>query len=103
MTVEGPPGAAIRHFQQLTLERSRVYFLPLTWTVVHPIDEKSPLKGLTPEHLESRQSEFLVLIKAYDDTFSQMVHARYSYTYNEIVYGAKFNTAFNIDGSGDVQ
>jgi len=102
MTVEGPAGATIRRYQQLTLERSTVYFLPLTWTIVHPIDETSPLRGLTPADLESRQSEFLILIKAYDDTFSQTVHARYSYTHNEIVYGAKFTTAFNIDESGDV-
>ena len=76
--------------------------LPLTWTVVHPIDDNSPLKGVSPTDLESRQSEFLILIKAYDDTFSQTVHARYSYTHNELVYGAKFNTAFSIDKAGDV-
>jgi inward rectifier potassium channel len=102
MTVEGPPGAATRRYQQLSLEREKVYFLPLTWTVVHPIDENSPLKGISPAELQSRQSEFLILIKAYDDTFSQTVHARYSYTHNEIVYGAKFNTAFSIDYAGDV-
>lgn len=102
MTVEGPQGAATRRYQQLTLEREKVYFLPLTWTVVHPIDDTSPLKGLTAADFKSLQSEFLVLIKGYDDTFSQTVHARYSYTHDEVIFGAKFNAAFNIDGSGDV-
>ena len=43
MTVEGPPGKLARKFQALTLERDSVYFFPLTWTVVHPIDEASIL------------------------------------------------------------
>lgn len=102
MTVEGPPEATTRRYQALALERDKVYFLPLTWTVVHPIDESSPLKGLTAADLESRQSEFLILIKAFDETFSQTVHTRYSYTHSEIVFGAKFNTAFTIDQAGDV-
>ena len=102
MTVEGPPGKATRRYQQLMLEREKVYFLPLTWTIVHPIDDNSPLKDLSAADLKSRQAEFLILIKGYDDTFSQTVHARYSYTHEEIVFGAKFNTAFNIDASGDV-
>ena len=102
MTVEGPPGTTSRRYQQLTLERDKVYFLPLTWTIVHPIDDNSPLKGLTASDLQARQSEFLILIKGYDDTFSQTVHARYSYTYDEVVFGAKFAAAFSIDASGGV-
>jgi inward rectifier potassium channel len=102
MTVEGPPGKAIRRYQQLVLERERIYFLPLTWTIVHPIDDSSPLRGLTAADLKGREAEFLILIKGYDDTFSQTVHARYSYTHDEVIFGAKFNTAFNIDAAGDV-
>ena len=102
MTVEGPSGMTGRRYQQLALERDKVYFLPLTWTIVHPIDANSPLQGLTTSDLKALQSEFLILIKGYDDTFSQTVHARYSYTYDEVVFGAKFTAAFNIDASGDV-
>ena len=51
--------------------------MPLTWTVVHPIDSESPLWGVTPEEFEQQQAEVLILIKAYDDTFSQTVFSRY--------------------------
>jgi len=78
MTVEGPPGAMTRKFETLKLERDGIYFLALTWTVVHPIDESSPLYGKTPEDLARLQAEFLILVKGFDDTFSQTVHARYS-------------------------
>lgn len=102
MTVEGPPGSATRRYDRLALERDKVYFLPLTWTIVHPIDESSPLRGLSADALEAMQAEFLILIKGYDDTFSQTVHRRFSYRYDELIWGAKFTTAFDIDATGDV-
>ena len=100
MTVEGQPGALTRKFEPLKLERDGIYFLALTWTVVHPIDETSPLYGKTAEDLARQQAEFLILIKGFDDTFSQTVHARYSYRYDELTWSAKFNPAFEIDSAG---
>jgi len=102
MTVEGPPGQMKRQFQTLKLERERVYFLPLTWTIVHPIDETSPLYGKTYADLERWQAEFVVLIKGFDDTFSQVVHSRYSYRYDEVRWQAKFQPAFEINEAGDM-
>jgi inward rectifier potassium channel len=102
MTVEGSPGNLKRRYQPLKLERDTIYFLALTWTIVHPLDETSPLFGKTAEDLEKLQAEFVVLIKAFDDTFSQTVHARYSYRYDELEWQAKFQPAFEIDGSGNM-
>jgi len=102
MTVDGPPGALTRSFTRLTLERDRVFYLPLTWTIVHPIDSSSPLHGRTAEDLARLQAEFLILIKGYDDTFSQTVHSRSSYRYDELEWNSKFTTAFHIDAAGDV-
>jgi inward rectifier potassium channel len=102
MTVVGPPGNLRREFSTLRLERRTVYFLPLTWTIVHPIDTHSPLYGKTHDDLAQLQAEVLVLIKGFDDTFSQTVHSRYSYRYDEIVWGARFTPAFNIDPEGDI-
>ena len=102
MTVEGPPGALTRKYHQLKLERDDLYFLALAWTVVHPIDEDSPLFGKTAEELERLQAEFVVMIKAYDDTFAQAVHARYSYRYDELTWQARFQPAFEFDGDGNM-
>lgn len=101
-TVEGPTGAAVRRYQRLSLEREKVYFLPLTWTVVHPIDEASPLRQLNAADLEALQAEFLILIKGYDDTFSQTVHTRFSYRHDEVVWNASFAPAFTIEEGNDV-
>lgn len=84
-----------RDFEPLRLERDRVAFFPLAWTVVHPIDEMSPLYGLGPEDLAATNAEFLVLLTAFDETFSQTVHTRSSYTAEEVVWGARFASLFN--------
>ena len=88
-------GTATRRFDDLALERRRVTFFPLAWTIVHPIDETSPLHGATPAQLAAEEAEFLVLLSGVDDTFSQMVHARSSYHAAEIVWGARFGEMFN--------
>jgi len=103
MTVEPNDGSGLkRNFQLLNLEREGVMFLITPWTVVHPIDQDSPLWGKTAEDLTRLQAEVLILIKAYDDTFAQSVQARYSYRHDEFVWGKKFAPAFSIDGGGEV-
>jgi len=102
MTVEMDHGEHRRNYQVLRLEREQVLFLPLTWTVVHPIDADSPLWGKSAADLEGLQAEVLILIKAYDDTFSQTVLVRHSYRHDEIVWGNRFTPAFFVDGAGDL-
>ena len=87
-------GKTTRRFHNLALERDRVAFFPLTWTVVHPIDEASPLFGLTEHEMRTCDAEFTVLLTATDDIFAQMVHARTSYRGEEILWGAKFADPF---------
>lgn len=93
-------GQRKRQFYPLTLERTLVTFFPLTWTVVHPIDESSPLLGATQASLAQWEAEFLILLKGFDDTFSQTVHARSSYKHDEVVVGAKFDTIYGTDVDG---
>lgn len=102
MMVEGEPGKQKRTFQNLPLEREHVDFLALTWTIVHPIDESSPLFGKTSDDAEKKQAEVIILIKGFDETFSQGVRARYSYRFDEIAWNAKFTPAFEIDGTGSM-
>ncbi|MGD0776376.1 MAG: ion channel [Candidatus Solibacter sp.] len=102
MTVEEKDATTVRSYRQLKLEREQVLFMPLTWTIVHPIDNESPLYGLTAEDFARLQAEVMILIKAYDDTFSQTVLARYSYRYDEIGWNQRFAPAFSVDSDGDL-
>jgi inward rectifier potassium channel len=103
MMVEFNNGVPERKYKQLNLERPAVLFFPLTWTVVHPIVEDSPLWGKTPQDLEQSQAEVLIMMKGHDESFGQSVHARYSYRYDEIVWGARFATAFEVEANGDLR
>jgi inward rectifier potassium channel len=102
MTVELCDGKPQRRFNNLTLERPEILFFALTWTIVHPINESSLLWGKTAKDLEAEQAEVIILIRGFDDTFGQNVHARYSYRYDEIVWGARFSPAFAVEASGDM-
>jgi inward rectifier potassium channel len=95
-------GKILRRFFQLELERKRVSILTLNWTVVHPLDDKSPLKDMTPEDLEKTQASFAILLRAFDDTFSQTVHSRTSYQHDDLVWGARFKPAFDRDEEGRI-
>jgi len=95
-------GKSIRKFYQLPLERNQIQFFPLTWTIVHPIDENSPLYNYTHEDFIQSDAEFLILLKGFDDAFSQTVHSRYSYKYYEVIWGGKFNSVFKNNGNGKV-
>ncbi len=89
--------STVRKFYELNLERNRVVFFPLSWTVVHPIDAVSPMWGLTHGDLLEADAELLVLLIAKDETVSQTVHSRSSYQAEEIVWGAKFANMFMRD------
>jgi inward rectifier potassium channel len=101
MTVEGD-GNAKRTYTPLKLERNDVLFMPLTWTIVHPIDPESPLWGKTAEDLVRLEAEILVVLKGFDDTFNQTVWSRYSYRHDDILWGKRFAPSFWVDGHGDL-
>ncbi len=84
-------GLRIRRFYPLALERQKVVFFPLAWTIVHPINRDSPFYDLTGEECLRSDAELLVLLKGIDETFSQTVHARSSYTAEEILWSSKFS------------
>jgi inward rectifier potassium channel len=87
-------GGTVRRYSALPLERNKVTFFPLSWTIVHPIDSASPLAGRTREDLERTQAEILVLLSGIDEALEQTVHARSSYRADEIVWNARFQSMF---------
>lgn len=89
MTIE-ENGLMVNKFYSLDLELQRINALTLSWTLVHPITEESPLYNLSKEDFEKNHGELVVYIKVFDDMFSASVIKRTSYTFEEIVYGAKF-------------
>ncbi len=87
-------GVRTREFYALELELASVEFFSLHWTIVHPITERSPLRGFTPEKLREAEAELLISINAHESTFSTRVTARSSYVWDEMRWDAKFASMF---------
>jgi inward rectifier potassium channel len=82
----------LRKYYPLELERSKVKFFPMSWTVVHPITKKSQLFGETPESLAASDTEILVAVEGTNDTYADPIHVRKSYMYSQLTWGVKFAT-----------
>lgn len=87
-------GKKVNKFYTLDLEYSVINLLTLNWTIVHPITEDSPLNDFKPEDFAVKKGEIILFINAFDDMFSTVVARRTSFTFDEVVYGAKFLPMF---------
>lgn len=87
-------GKMTNKFYSLDLELKKINALTLSWTLVHPITEDSPLYKFTKDDFANINGEILVFIKTFDDMFSNTVAIRTSYTFDEVVYGAKFEPMY---------
>lgn len=94
-------GKPVTRFYNLELEISKIASLALSWTIVHLIDENSPLYQMTYEQIVAADVELLYNIKGFDDNFSDIVQQRTSYTVSEVVYGAKFLPMFHKSDDGN--
>jgi len=83
-------GEVIRRLQDLEMARAQNALFALSWTAVHPITATSPFYRQTQESLAATEAEVIVSLTGIDESFSQTVHARHSYTADEIVWGARF-------------
>jgi inward rectifier potassium channel len=93
-------GVTMRRFYDMKTLRGRSPLFALTWQVIHPIDQESPLFGETASSLIEEQAEILVVMKGLDETFVSTIHARASYMPDQIVWGRQLADIFvERDGS----
>ncbi len=89
-TIQTPEGAAFRQMLDLNLVRQSTQMFFLSWTLVHTIDEKSPLFDKTPEDLKTDDIEIVVSIVGHDETFAQLVHSRHTYKAMNLIFNRYF-------------
>lgn len=83
------------NYYNLKLQLDRVSFLPLSWTIVHPIGPDSALAGLSLQDLKDRRAELILILKGIDEGYMGPVYTRHSYRHDEITWGARFARAFS--------
>jgi len=98
-----PNGEVTRSYYNLPLEIDKVELLPFTWTLVHKIDEESPFYGKKQEELRLMNPEFLVIIKGFDETFSQHVHSKQSFICDDMRWNKRFMKIFGRNEEGVVE
>lgn len=89
-----------RKYYTIPLEVDFVRYFPLTWTLVHPISEDSPLYDLNLSEIKGKLAELLIIIEAFDETYSQTVVRKHSYAEHQWASGVKFKKNFHSDESG---
>jgi inward rectifier potassium channel len=98
--VDKSEGEGYRRFKALNLELSKIAMFPLSWTINHIIDEESPMYGMTAADFIEKEVEAFITLKGFDETYSQTVYIRMSYTAKDLIYGAKFQRAFHVGEDG---
>lgn len=93
-------GGIKRRYIQLDLELNFINMFPLPWTIVHPINEDSPLYQKGVLDLSQERAEFLIILKGYDDTFNQTIHQIHEYNSDELIFDADFDPMFDPSAEG---
>lgn len=101
-TEKTPEGHQYYRSYDLKLLRERALSLSRSWSVLHVIDEESPLYGSTPEQLAAREVELQIMVLGIDDVTMQNVHASHRYLASQIVWGAKLADILSEDADGDM-
>ena len=83
-------GQPIRQFYELEVERKEIIYFATSWTIVHPIDDKSPFFQMSKTDFENSEPEFVMQLKVYDNSYSQDVYSNTSYRKEEIIWNARF-------------
>lgn len=93
-------GIVMRRFEELSLLRARSPLFALSWTIMHRIDETSPLYGLSLEDMIERQVELIVLLSGTDDTLADVIYARHAYGPQDIVWDHRFVDVLSLSHQG---
>ena len=101
-TNRSPEGEVSYRTTDLALMRDRLPALARSWTILHRLDERSPLHRQTPESLARVDAEILVAVSGIDDTSLQSVNARWTYEHTRIVWGARLADILSETPEGDL-
>jgi inward rectifier potassium channel len=93
-------GIVMRRFEELKLVRDRSSLFALSWTVMHRIDETSPLFDVSAELLREAEMEVIVLLSGADEALADRIYARYSYSAEHILWGRRFVDVLSLTDNG---
>jgi inward rectifier potassium channel len=100
LSVTTTEGKRFRRAQELRLERAHLPVFPLTWTLMHVMDERSPLYGYDAARAIAARAQVFVSLEARDPTLATLVHDIRSYAPEDIRFGMRYVTAVTTEDDG---
>jgi inward rectifier potassium channel len=101
--VTNKEGITMRRFEELKLVRARSPLFSLSWTIMHQIDQSSPLYGATIDTFYDQEMEIVVLLSGTDETLAQLTYARQAYTADDILFDRRFVDVLRQGAMGRVE
>ena len=95
-----PEGHRMRKLHDIELVRSRTPVFTLSWTVMHRVDENSPMFGITKDEAEGDMRAVIVTMTGHDATYAQTVHARHIYGSGDFRYAERFVDVISTTDDG---
>jgi inward rectifier potassium channel len=84
----------------LKLVRASTPAFALTWLIMHPIDEASPLFGLDQSAFEATGAEIVILLGGVDSSVAQSIQARWAYGPGNVLWNHEFADVLSVDEDG---
>jgi inward rectifier potassium channel len=100
LSVTTAEGKLFRRAQELRLERAHLPVFPLTWTLVHVMDERSPLYGYDAAKVVAARAQVFVTLEARDPTLATSVHEIRNYAPEDIRFGMRYVDAITTEEDG---
>lgn len=100
VTERSAEGQVYRSVTELRLRRAHLPVFALTWTLMHDIDEASPLHGLDVAGMKAAQLRFFLTIEARDPRLSAVVHDMRGFSPDAICFGMRYADALWTDADG---
>jgi inward rectifier potassium channel len=96
-------GITMRRFEELKLVRASTPLFSLSWTIMHKIDETSPLYGVTIDTLYDYEMDIIVLLRGTDETFAQVIYARHAFEADDILFDRRFVDVLHVGETGRME
>jgi inward rectifier potassium channel len=93
----------IRRVIDLPLLRSQHPMFVLGWTIMHVIDESSPLVSETAESLKNSGASFILSVSGTDETTGQQLMSRAEYSHSDVRWNAAFRDILEESEDGTLR
>ncbi|MCX7178680.1 MAG: ATP-sensitive inward rectifier potassium channel 10, partial [Proteobacteria bacterium] len=97
----GDQGESFVRIHDLRLIREGTPVFALTWSLMHRIDEQSPLQGLDRDQLLGSRSGIVVSVTGHDETMAASVHAVKDYSAGDVIFDGRFADILSVTPEGD--